>query len=82
MTLYNFEALEASPGATETLTVLAAAMGEKIVAQNRRVPATPDSRSPDEGLALLNAYITIHDRGVRQAILDMVLAISGVDPYR
>lgn len=82
MTFYNLEAAEPSPCATKTLNILSAALSGKIVPSLKRVIATADSRCPDEGLALLKAYVAIEDRRLRQAILDAVLAISQDDTGR
>jgi hypothetical protein len=79
-TVYNLEALVSSPSATDTLAVLSEAMRARNVPPLRRAIAAEDSRSPQEGLALLRAYIAIKDVRVRQAVLDAVLAISEADP--
>ncbi len=82
MTLYDHATLVRSPDARVTLAALAAAVGEKTVAGTCRVVASNDSRNPEEGLALLDAYISIADPLTRQAVLDTVLAIAGTNPYR
>ena len=38
--------------------------------------AASDRIAPDEGLALLSAYLAIENRKVRQAVLDAVVAVS------
>ena len=82
MSLYSTESLEASPSPAETLAVLAEAIGDRIVPARHRVAASSDSHSPDEGLALLTGYVAITDPQVRQAILDVVIAIAGTNAYR
>ena len=82
MTLCGLVALEESPASDLTLAVLANALDGRTVRARHRVLATEDSRNPDEGLALLDAYIGIADPSVRQAVLDAVIAIAGSDPYR
>jgi len=82
MTLYSLAALDEAPPSQVTLALLAEAIRDGAVPASRRVLATADSRNPDEGLALLDAYVRIADLRVRQAILDTVLAISASDPYR
>lgn len=82
MTLYSFETLAPSPDPMETLAVLGRAMAGHVVPASRRVLVSGDSRSPDEGLALLNAYVAIADPAARQAILDAILAIAGTNSYR
>ncbi len=82
MSLYTTKTLEASAGADAVLAVLRDALADRIVPARRRVVASGDSRSPDEGLALLKAYVAIEDETVRQAILDLLIAIAGTDSYR
>ena len=82
MTLYPTATLEPSPAANVTLAILAQAMGARVLDAGRRVPASCDSRSPDEGLALLDAYVAVLDPRIRQAILDAVITIAGTQPYR
>ena len=81
MTLYNHATPEASETSDAVLDVLARAAAGRAVAAQHRVVATPDRFNPDEGLALLDAYVGIADTSVRQAILDIVLAITGANPY-
>jgi hypothetical protein len=82
MSLYSTKTLEPSPAAEEILAVLAGALADRRVPARHRVVASRDSRSPDEGLAILQAYVAIRDEPVRQAILDLLIAIAGTDPYR
>ena len=82
MTLYNHATLTRSPAPQVTVSTLAAAIGDRTVPAICRVMASGDSRNPDEGLALLDAYVAIDDVGVRQAVLDAVMAIAGTNPYR
>ena len=82
MSLYSVNTLEASPAAEDTLAVLAAALAGRNVPATHRVVAGNDSRSPDEGLAILQAYIAIKDAFVRQAVLDVLIAITDTDAYR
>ena len=63
--------------AASVLAVLAAAMGHDPVPANSRFCAGADAQSPEEGLALLGAYVAIEEAAVRQAILDAVIMISG-----
>lgn len=76
MTLYSSDTLVPSPEASETLTIIADALGSRRVSALRRYMASTDGQSPDEGLAVLGAYVSIKDRAVRQAILDVVLALA------
>ena len=82
MTLYNHAMLECSPAPEVTVSRLLAALGDRIVPATVRVLASDDGPNPDEGLALLDAYVAIGDARVRQAILDVVMAIAGTNPYR
>lgn len=82
MSLYSTKTLEPSPAPEEILMVLREALAGRIVPAKRRVVASGDSRSPDEGLAILQAYVAIEDAPVRQALLDLVIAIADTDSYR
>lgn len=82
MPLSISEKLEPSPRTGEILAVLGQAMGDRGVPAARRVLVSGESRSPDEGLALLNAYVVVADPAVRQAILDAVIAIAGTRPEK
>lgn len=82
MSLYSTQAPKPAPPAQETLSILAAAMEGRTLQPAQRVAATRDSRNPDEGLALLSAYVAIDNPATRQAVLDLMLTISGIDPYR
>lgn len=82
MSLYSTQAPKPAPPAQETLAILAVAMDGRSLEAAHRVAATRDSRNPDEGLALLSAYTAIADPAIRQAVLDVMLTISGIDPYR
>ncbi len=81
MSLYSVNALEASPAAEDTVAVLAAALAGRNVPANHRIIAGKNSRSPDEGLAILQAYIAIEEGFVRQAVLDLLIAIAETNPY-
>lgn len=82
MTLFNHANPGPSASADIALDVLADAAHGRVVAAERRVVASPDRFDADEGLALLDAYVSISEASVRQAILDLVLSISGTNPYR
>ena len=45
-------------------------------------PHRATAAAPDEGLALLDAYVAVLDPRIRQAILDAVITIAGTQPYR
>ena len=82
MTLCPIATLEPAPDAEAILAVLAKAIGQRGVDARRRMLASSDGRNPDEGLALLEAYVAVADTSVRQAILDALIAIAGTNPYR
>lgn len=75
------ETLRSFPETAESLAVLAEALSERTVVASRRVFATDDNRSSDEGLALLKSYVAVPDRRVRQALLDVLVAIADIDPH-
>lgn len=65
-------------GSSPALTILARRL------QNRDVPlpramVSVERGCPEEGLALLTAYVSIEDPIVRQAILDVISILSQVD---
>ncbi len=76
MTLYNFEAINATPSASDTLKVLSDAISGKTAPPEGRVLAASERRSPEEGLALLAAYVAIDDAKIRQAFLDALFIVS------
>ena len=82
MSPHSTKTIEFSPAPEKILEVLAGALARRPEPGKRRVIVSNDSRSPDEGLAILQAYIAIKDETVRQAILDLLTAIAGTDPYR
>lgn len=82
MTLCPIATLEPAPDADAVLAVLARAIGQCGVDAGRRVLASSDGPNPDEGLALLDAYVAVTDTSVREALLDAMIAIAGTNPYR
>lgn len=68
--------LETSAEADAVLSVLKSAMKGARLPSSDRTCATRDPRCPEEGLALLGAYVTIESPDVRQAILDLVSTIA------
>jgi hypothetical protein len=76
MALYNLEAIKPPPTLAESLTILSDTFRDETLRPLGRARATSDSTHPEEGLALLKAYVAIDDCKVRQAILDLVVGIS------
>lgn len=76
MTLDMIDKAGSTIDADAVLGVLSRAMGTAQVPARARVCAAAEAHSPEEGLALLGAYVTITAPAVRQAILDAVLIIS------
>ena len=76
MALYDLTAIECPSSAAETLAVRSDALRDQTMNLAGRAQATSDSKHPEEGLALLKAYVAIDDRKIRQAILDVVVALS------
>ena len=75
---HSFEAIDTSRPVSAQLAVLDAAIGAPGSAAGRSVRTSGGNPSPEEGLALLDAYVTISDQHVRQAVLDVVSAIAAV----
>ena len=82
MTLCKHTTPNASKASSAVLDILAGAAKGRFVPARQRIVASSDRFNPDEGLALLDAYVGIADVSVRQAVLDIVLAIAGTNPYR
>lgn len=66
------------PDLVETLAILEDAMRKRPFTADDRIVAGDDRRSVDEGLAILRCYVSIADRQVRQAVLDVL--VSAGDP--
>lgn len=75
------ETFRSFPQSAESLAVLAEALSDCDLVASRRVFAADDSRSSDEGLALLKSYVAVTDRRVRQALLDVLVSIAEIDPH-
>jgi len=64
------------PPIAATVATLVDAAGYQSAPTSRHLVTASKPVSPDEGLALIEAYVEIKDHKARQAILDIVEAIA------
>lgn len=74
--MITIDGANAAGDTASALEVLADALGAATPPQAGRVRAAADPRSPEEGLALLSAYVAIEPAALRQAILDVVVTLA------